>query len=106
MEARGAATATVISQFANVLLLMAMMPRKESILTKTGREQDGKTHFNWKQYLSMLLPILACEIAWSLGENVYAAIYGHMGTDASTAMSLVVFRNRKWMKQLEAETAE
>ena len=36
----------------------------------------------------MLLPILVCEVAWSLGENVYAAIYGHLGTDASAAMTL------------------
>ena len=37
----------------------------------------------------MLLPILVCEVMWSLGENVYAAIYGHMGTEASAAMTLI-----------------
>lgn len=37
----------------------------------------------------MLLPILVCEFLWSLGENIYAAIYGHMGTDASAAMTLI-----------------
>ena len=37
----------------------------------------------------MLLPILVCEVVWSLGENVYAAIYGHLGTDASAAMTLI-----------------
>ena len=36
----------------------------------------------------MLLPLLVCEVVWSLGENVYAAIYGHMSTDASAAMTL------------------
>ena len=36
----------------------------------------------------MLLPILLCEWMWSLGENVYAAIYGHLGTDACAAMTL------------------
>ena len=44
--------------------------------------------FAWKQYLAMLLPILVCEVVWSLGENIYAAIYGHIGTDASAAMTL------------------
>ena len=43
---------------------------------------------DWGQYLSMLLPLLVCEGMWSLGENVYAAIYGHMSTDASAAMTL------------------
>ena len=37
----------------------------------------------------MLLPLLACEVVWSLGENVYAAIYGHMGTASSAAMTLL-----------------
>ena len=37
----------------------------------------------------MLLPLLACEVVWSLGENVYAAIYGHMGTTSSAAMTLL-----------------
>ena len=45
--------------------------------------------FNWQQYLGILLPILICEFLWSLGENVYAAIYGHLGTESSAAMTLI-----------------
>lgn len=41
------------------------------------------------QYLQMLMPILICEFAWSLGENVYAVIYGHLGTDSCAAMTLI-----------------
>ena len=41
-----------------------------------------------KQYLGILLPILVCEFLWSLGENVYAAIYGHIGTNDCAAMTL------------------
>ena len=37
----------------------------------------------------MLFPILICEFMWSLGENVYAAIYGHIGTESSAAMTLI-----------------
>lgn len=37
---------------------------------------------------SVLLPLLFCEASWSLGENVYAAIYGRMGTEQSAAMTL------------------
>ena len=40
------------------------------------------------QYLGILAPILVCEFMWSLGENVYAAIYGHIGTDACAAMTM------------------
>lgn len=84
---QGAAIATVISQWVNFLLMLLMMPRKDSVLTKP--EGSTAAALDWKQYLSMLLPILVCEVVWSLGENVYAAIYGHMGTDASAAMTLI-----------------
>lgn len=40
------------------------------------------------QYLVMLLPILLTEFLWSLGENVYAVIYGHLGTSSFAAMTL------------------
>ncbi len=88
MGAQGAAIATVISQCANFLLMLLMALRKDSVLAKPEGSAAAAA-LNWRQYLSMLLPILVCEVVWSLGENVYAAIYGHMGTDASAAMTLI-----------------
>lgn len=85
MGASGAAIATVISTWVNFLLMLAMLGRNGSVLKASGRA--GK--FNLCQYLAMLLPILVCEFLWSLGENIYAAIYGHMGTEASAAMMLI-----------------
>lgn len=89
MGAQGAAIATVISQYANFFLMVLMMQKKNSILAKPDESFNATAKLNWKQYLSMLIPILVCEVVWSLGENVYAAIYGHMGTDASAAMTLI-----------------
>ena len=85
LGASGAAIATVVSTWVNFLLMLFMLGRNGSVLKAGGRA--GK--FNLRQYLAMLLPILVCEFLWSLGENVYAAIYGHMGTDASAAMTLI-----------------
>lgn len=89
MGARGAAIATLISQCANLVLMLLMFPKENSVLKKPEQEETEKAALNWKQYLSMLLPILACEVLWSLGENVYAGIYGHMGTKATAAMTLI-----------------
>lgn len=86
MGARGAAIATVVSQCANLLLMLLMLPGR-GVMPRRSREQTAP--FQWRQYLVMLLPILVCEVMWSLGENVYAAIYGHMSTQASAAMTLV-----------------
>ena len=87
MGAEGAAIATVISQIANVLIMLVMFMKYKSNLS-AGSAQEEKTAFNWKQYVQMLMPILICEFAWSLGENVYAAIYGHLGTEECAAMTL------------------
>lgn len=88
MGIRGAAIATVISQFANCLCMLAMLPACGGALRREKAGETARTRFQWKQYAVMLLPILICELMWSVGENVYAAIYGHLGTDASAAMTL------------------
>ena len=88
MGVRGAAFSTVISQCANFLLMFLMLSQNGSLLKFNEGEPTVTLRMNWKQYWSMLLPLLVCEVVWSLGENVYAAIYGHMSTDASAAMTL------------------
>lgn len=89
MGVQGAAIATLVSQCANLVLMILMFPHKNSVLKKTEQEEIESSSLNWKQYLSILLPILACEVLWSLGENIYAGIYGHMGTEATAAMTLI-----------------
>ncbi len=86
----GAALATVISQTACLLLTMVLFYacyqkqkfRLEPVfcLDSVGR----------KLYLGILLPILMCELFWSLGENVYTAIYGNIGTMDCAAMTLTL----------------
>lgn len=88
MGAEGAAIATLISQCANFLIMLLMILKYNDYLKLAENCQKSAVKVNWKQYMDMLLPILICELAWSLGENVYAAIYGHLGTDASAAMTL------------------
>ena len=88
MGAKGAAVATVVSQCANFLVMLLMARKALPVLRAGERWKRAAGRLNWRQYWTMLLPMLVCEVAWSLGENVYAAIYGHMGTDASAAMTL------------------
>lgn len=85
MGARGAAIATVIAQLENFLLMLVLLPRH----ALPQREKQGCAPFCWKQYLVILLPVLLSEVLWSLGENVYAGIYGRMSTEASAAMNLI-----------------
>ena len=82
----GAAIATGVSQCANVLCMLLMASKCRPV---PGAGDSGAARWSWRAYLAMLLPLLLCEGSWSLGENVYAAIYGHMGTGASAAMTLI-----------------
>lgn len=85
MGAVGAGIATSVSQWFNFFIMLIMFLRMKPL---TKEKTVPYPSFHWGQYLSMLLPILMCEVAWSLGENVYAAIYGHMSTTESAAMNL------------------
>ena len=87
MGAEGAAVATLVSQIANFLImLLLLLPYKDTLAG--GSEKHTIPKFNWSQYAAMLLPVLICEFMWSLGENVYAGIYGHLGTESCAAMTL------------------
>lgn len=86
LGAVGAAIATVVSQWANFLLMALMWPRQAD--REEVRHQKPTASFQWRQYAAMLLPVLVCEALWSVGENVYAAIYGRMSTASSAAMTL------------------
>lgn len=88
MGVKGAAWASVIAQLSGCMvtvILFFLLYRKHS--WKIPFEiRMGKKHM--EQYLVILMPILGGEFFWSLGENVYASIYGHVGTKAFAAMTL------------------
>lgn len=52
---------------------------EDTAASRGGRQAHAAVRGRGRQYLAMLLPLLICEVTWSLGENVYAAIYGRMG---------------------------
>lgn len=88
MGVQGAAWASVIAQGCGCLflfLLMLRLYRRRGWRLPFGLVQGREA---WKQYAGILLPMLVCEFFWSLGENVYASIYGHMGTWDYAAMTL------------------
>lgn len=88
MGANGAAMATVISQLFNALLMVAAMKvinRKRGI---SFRFIPRLTKMTCGSYLAIFLPVLVIEFMWSLSENVYASVYGHIGTPECAAMTL------------------
>lgn len=88
MGVNGAAFATVIAQAVNILLLLTVMICVYAKKKKKFLFSMRLTKMTYRQYLFILLPIFINEFMWSLGENVYASIYGHLGTQDCAAMTL------------------
>lgn len=85
LEAKGAALSSVIAQIMGCLIvMMASFSKKETLSFSLYRGR-----IQWKIYLKILLPMFVCEFLWALGENVYGYIYGHIGTKACAAMTLI-----------------
>ena len=88
MGVKGAAVATVAAQMVSCGILLLFF-------RKYMRRQKMKLTWEWHesskvQYLGILCPMLVCEFLWSLGENVYTAVYGNLGTDACAAMTMTI----------------
>ncbi|MDO5123256.1 MAG: MATE family efflux transporter [Eubacteriales bacterium] len=86
---KGAALATIIAQYVGFFVILGY-----SVWYFSGKRDSlpfrlGVTKSAAKEYLGILAPIIICEFMWSLGENVYAAIYGRIGTNDCAAMTLI-----------------
>lgn len=84
----GAAAASVISQFVNMLLMLVIF-----YLVRLRGQKDFRFSLSlgtggYRQYLMMMLPILIAELLWSLGQNVNTFIYGHLEKGDLAAMSM------------------
>lgn len=88
MGVNGAAIATAISAFINMAVVIAGFIFVYHRNNKKYRFSLHLKKMSLKQYLAILFPILITEFLWSLGENVYATIYGHLGTNDCAAMTL------------------
>ena len=86
---KGAAVASLISGWINMLMIMWFMFRLI---------RNRKDRFAWsikmnvaerKQYLFMLIPVVVNEFLWGVGQNVFTSIYGHIGTQEAAAVALI-----------------
>ena len=84
----GAALATIISQLVNALLLVFGASAVDRKRGEAFRFSPVLTKMSAGQYLAIFLPVFVLEFMWSLSENVYASVYGHIGTLECAAMTL------------------
>lgn len=89
MGVEGAAAASVAAQIVSfgiiLVLFFAVFQKEKHLFVRFSQSPD----YN-RQYIRILCPMLICEFLWGLGENVYTAVYGNIGTDACAAMTMTV----------------
>lgn len=85
---RGAAFGTLIARMIEAGLLLFWLMQKSMKKEIYIHPVSIRNQEFYKRISVIVLPILFNEFSWSLGENIYAAIYGRLGTDALAAMTL------------------
>ena len=84
----GAGIGTLLSRTVECIVLflfILMLCRKKELYLHPVSILDMK---QYRKISIIVLPLLFNEFSWSVGENIYAAIYGRIGTDAVAAMTL------------------
>lgn len=88
MGLEGAAFGTLLARILEAGLLIFWMVRINRRKALCLHPVLPKGAIFYKKISVIVFPILLNEFSWSVGENIYAAIYGRLGTDALAAMTL------------------
>lgn len=84
----GAAVATLSARCVEALIMIFFLVRKNREKELSLHPSITCTKNEVKRIFLMVIPILINEFLWSLGENIYAMIYGRLGTKEMAAMTL------------------
>ena len=84
----GAAYGTLISRVLEALVLVLILCY-QNFKSELKIRVMGLTDLSFYKKISVIVfPILLNEFSWSVGENIYAGIYGRLGKEALAAMTL------------------
>lgn len=90
MGSRGAALATVFSQWiacVTGIILYIKISHREGFRVSPDLHIGAN---GLKRYFSILFPLMMSTFSWLLADNVYAIVYGNMGTQNYAAVTLLV----------------
>lgn len=85
MGTDGAALATtIVTIFEAILIIICFLIYQKKDVYAITKMSVTKPFV--KSALKILIPMFITELLWSIGESIYAIIYGHIGTNDSAAM--------------------
>lgn len=89
MGVRGAALATVISAWLGVVMIIVISLFRKNIIAAESKEFFKFNRAEIKEYLKKAIPIVINESMWGLGTFTYNIIYGNMGYEYFSALTIV-----------------
>lgn len=88
MGVTGAAIATLISRFLEALILIVICNQRKLAPSGKLNEIFSFSFELVKKYLVIAGPAVANEVLWATGVTMYAVVYGKMGTEVMSAMTI------------------
>ncbi len=88
MGVEGAAVATFIARVAETALTVGLTYRKKSILACKVNELYGYGRELIRQFVFRALPVIGNEFFWGIGITMYSVVYGRMGNEAISAITI------------------
>lgn len=87
----GSATATAITRFIELFVILYFVYRYKVTGNFTIKEMSAFkiSDEKFKKYWDVTLPLIATNLSFALADSVYSAIYGKMGTDQITAITIL-----------------
>lgn len=86
----GAAIATAGARWAECLILVGLIYRWRLPVAASLRQMAAVTRPFAKLFLLTTLPVIATEIAWSVGQTLYNGFYARIGTESIAAINIAV----------------
>ena len=88
MGIRGAAIATVVSATFQMVLMVSVSYIKKNVAAAKIRELFDFDKSFVKKYYLLALPVLANEVLWAIGVNVYNMVLGRLGSENYAAFTI------------------
>ncbi|MDO4488019.1 MAG: MATE family efflux transporter [Eubacteriales bacterium] len=84
----GAAIATVLARFAEMMILVGFIVAKDKILKAKLSHFFGWSPEFTAKFIKCSVPIMINEVLWGLGTSLYYVGYGHMGDKATAVVTI------------------
>lgn len=88
MGVRGAATATIIARVLETFWTILGLYIIKHPLYCNIKDMFGYSKNLLRQFFDTSAPVIANEFMWGLGTTIYFTVYGHMGENSSTAITI------------------